>query len=441
MQPNCKPAKLAVHLTRFGFRSLMLLFVALLLFISPLAAKAQGPSSFWIAPYQPQNGYAVADNGVEAATVAIPLKLVVDTDPGVDDATALAWLLSQPEAKVFGIVTVAGNTTVENATKNVLTVLKQLGNPNIKVVMGAKKPLTQKLGSTGKLIHGLDGLWGQQDPTVAAAFASVAKDPRAFYCTTAMQHPGTMILALGPLTNIAQAIRHCPDSMKLYSKIVLLGGAKFGGNASVVAESNFRVDPDAAQIVLKSGLKIDMLPLDGFTQLGFTPADLSTIAASSRPVLQLLAPALFIFAGVQLQAGVPAANIPDLAAAIYALKGLGTATSSLVQVMDSPDPVRGQSIIGLAPTEKVTMIASDKELDEIANNAFPPGSNLPDPVFVGTQIGAILARVPDNANVIMNIDEVAMHDLFMNFVTTVAAAESQFDPNADHIYLPSITGQ
>src|SRR4051812_45258646 len=87
MQPNSKSAIFAVHLTRFGLRSLTLLFGALLIISSPLVAKAQGPSSFWIAPYQPDTA-APATNSVEAATVAIPTKFVVDTDPGVDDATA-----------------------------------------------------------------------------------------------------------------------------------------------------------------------------------------------------------------------------------------------------------------------------------------------------------------------------------------------------------------
>jgi len=449
MQPNWNPLAIAVHRKRFGRRQAFRLFILLvafsLVFIAPLVAKAQGPSSFWIAPYEPESVVSASTSSAEAATVPNQkLELVVDTDPGVDDATALAWLLGQPQVEIFGIVTVAGNTTVENATKNVLTILKQLGNPNVKVVMGANKPLQEKLSFTGLLIHGKDGLWGLQDPTVAATAAAVPKDHRSFYCSTARQHPGTAILALGPLTNIAQAIRSCPDAMQLYTKVYILGGAKFGGNHKPNSEFNFWQDPDAAQIVLKSGLKIDMVPLDGFTQLGFDQSDLGQIAfsPSSVPIMKFLGQALLIYGGVQIGAGAPKANIPDLVAAMYTVEGLGTPTSALVQVVDKPDIVRGESIIGLAATEKVTMIATDKELDQIAQDSFPPNSNFPDANFIAAKIGQILSRQPDNANVVMDINEAQMHDEFMTFaIPPVAASDVQSGSNSEHLYLPSVTGQ
>ena len=200
-------------------------------------------------------GVAPADNlGADLqAAKAQPqtLRLLVDTDPGVDGSVALTWLVSQREQplQILGVVSVAGNTTVANATNNALLVLKQLGHQDVPVVMGAASPLVQPLTKTSYFVHGPDGLWflGWQNPQ---DLSSVRSDAPAFYCATIAANPGLRLLALGPLTNIALAVQQCPDTMKTVGELVILGGAKFGGNKTVVAEFNFWQDPEAANIVL-----------------------------------------------------------------------------------------------------------------------------------------------------------------------------------------------
>jgi inosine-uridine nucleoside N-ribohydrolase len=433
--------KRANSATRFGhspLRYTLLVVTVIALLLPPVTASAQTPNSFWIPPFGVVNSGALAE---ASTTSTAPSSLIIDTDTGVDDAIALAWLLShvQPQ-KVLGIVTVAGNTTVENATNNVLTVLDKVQpSTPIPVVIGASKPLSQKLSATGKLIHGQDGLWGKQ---IVHPLNSLPKDARKFYCANAKQpsNAGATILALGPLTNIAGAIRQCGNDMRSYSRIVILGGAKVGGNATPVAEFNFWQDPEAAQIVLKSGMKIDMVTLDAFSQLTFSIQEIFGIAQSGPAVYQYLLPALLIYAGTQLGAGAPAASIPDLVAAIYTLNGFGNPAPALVNVVDSPDPVRGQSIIGILPSERATMIADDKEQSNIVNEAFARSNDpvLPDIDYINAKFGEILSRVPNNANVVREIDEVGMHNFFLQNLAIVSGAPDA--PADQHLYLPSING-
>ena len=233
-------------------RAWLLLITAAVLALSPVVALAQAvPPTIWIPPYVPSQVPAGAPEAV--ATVASPQAashLIIDTDPGVDDAVALAWLFNNvPPQNILGIVTVAGNTTVENATKNVYTLLG-LAGVNVPVVQGAKKPWSEKLSSNGKLIHGPDGLWGMPEPTLPI---KPLKNARDFYCSNARQNPGATILALGPLTNIAEAIRHCRRDMANYERIVVLGGVKLGGQTTPVAEFNIWQDPKSAQAVFDFG--------------------------------------------------------------------------------------------------------------------------------------------------------------------------------------------
>ena len=189
-------------------------------------------------------------------------KLLIDTDPGVDDAVALSWLFTQRSSRseFLGVVTVAGNTTVQNATNNAVLVLKQLGRQDVPVVMGAAAPLVQPLTKTSWFVHGPDGLWflGWQNPQ---DLSGVRTGAPSFYCETVAANPGVRVLALGPLTNIAQAVQQCPDTMKTIGQLVILGGAKFGGNKTVVAEFNFWQDPEAASAVLSAGLPITLVLL------------------------------------------------------------------------------------------------------------------------------------------------------------------------------------
>jgi inosine-uridine nucleoside N-ribohydrolase len=319
-------------------------------------------------------------------------KLLIDTDPGVDDAVAISWLFTQPNKPEFlGVVTVAGNTTVQNATNNAVLILKQLNRQDVPVVMGAAAPLVQPLTKTSWFVHGPDGLWflGWQNPQ---DLSGVRGDAPSFYCETAAANPGMRVLALGPLTNLAQALQQCPNTMKTVGQLVILGGAKFGGNKTAVAEFNFWQDPEAANAVLSAGLPITLVLYDAFVQPTIDQKDLDKLFAKGIPAIKFLSSAIQQYANVQL-ANTGRAGIPDAVAALIALQSSeGTRTPALVKMVLQESPARGQSIVGLTAGEKVTMIASDQQLSAMAELAFT------DPNFnFQAALGAILMSEPDNA--------------------------------------------
>jgi len=381
-----------------------------------LPTKPSGGSPILFLPLIGNAGAAeaAADGGISldaSRQTSGAIKLLVDTDPGVDDAIALTWLMRQKKQplQMLGIVTVAGNTTVANATNNALLVLEQLQRPDVPVVMGAAAPRVQPLSKTTWFIHGPDGLWfmGWQNPH---DLSGVRTDAAAFYCETVGANAGAQLLALGPLTNIAQAVEQCPDTMKTLSHLVILGGAKYGGNQTPVAEFNFWQDPEAAAIVLNAGLPITLVLLDAFTDptiapkgVTVTPEQIAALFRGATPAIQFLAPAIQQYLVVQLTNS-GSAGVPDVVAAVIALDpSVGERQGALVRVVLEPGLARGESIVGLTANEKVTMIAGDDELSTLAERAF---AYPPDPNFnLELEMASILMRAPDNAQAVISAPE------------------------------------
>ena len=342
-----------------------------------------------------------------ASAQSAPLKLIVDTDPGVDDALAITWLLSQRERpiQVLGIVSVFGNTTVDYTTSNVLTVLELNGRTDIPVVKGSAAPLAQAPSLTGWFIHGPDGLWGigGQHPH---DITGLPTDYVAFYCAAAAANPGATILTLGPLTNLAGATLACPEALRTM-RIITLGGAKAGGNKSAVAEFNFWQDPEAMQRVLDAGLRPQIIPLDTFSRLATDNNQLDKVLRKGSAAVQTLSFAISQYAAVQAQNG-GQVLFPDVAAAVFAAESV-TASSrpALVRMAAGQPANRGQSIVALGVPERLALIADDAELSALAVQAFTtPGFDL------NAAFGAILMRQPDNAQWINDIDAKALFKAF-----------------------------
>jgi pyrimidine-specific ribonucleoside hydrolase len=295
-----------------------------------------------------------------------------------------------------------GNTSIYNATSNALTVLQKLDRQDVPVVMGAAGPRQRALSKAGYFIHGPDGLWflGWQNPH---DLSRLPNDAPAFYCASVAANPGAVLLALGPLTNIAAAVERCPATMRSLASVVVLGGAKYGGNQTPVAEFNFWQDPEAAEIVLAAGLPITLIPLDAFAQPTLAQSDLDKLFRRANPAIQFLAPAIQQYAGVQI-AALGSAKIPDAVAAAAALdSSVGVRQSGLVRLVLDSVLARGQSVIALTTTERVAVITEEGELDALAERAF---ANPPDPAFdLNLELAAILARTPDNAQVALSVDE------------------------------------
>ncbi|NNK78936.1 MAG: nucleoside hydrolase [Litoreibacter sp.] len=192
-----------------------------------------------------------------------PLKIIIDTDPGQDDAVAILLALASPEEiEVLGITAVAGNVPLELTQKNSRIVCELADKPDVDVFAGCASPLERKL-VTAEHVHGKTGLDGPVLPDPKMPLREThAVD---FIIDTLRREPaGTVTLCpLGPLTNIATAFRKAPDIVGRIGEIVLMGGAYFQvGNITPAAEFNIYVDPQAADIVFQSGVSIVVMPLD-----------------------------------------------------------------------------------------------------------------------------------------------------------------------------------
>ncbi|GLQ53551.1 nucleoside hydrolase [Devosia nitrariae] len=209
----------------------------------------------------------------------MPRKIIIDTDPGQDDAVAILLALASPaELDILGIVAVAGNVGLERNANNALKVVELSGRTDIPVYAGCSRPMRRKL-VTAEHVHGVTGLDG---PTLPEP--QIALQPQHgvdFIIDTLMAaEPGTITLCtLGPLTNIAMALVKEPHIASRIAEIVMMGGAYFEvGNITPTAEFNIYVDPEAADIVMRCDAPLTMLPLDVTHQVLTTSERLAAIA-------------------------------------------------------------------------------------------------------------------------------------------------------------------
>lgn len=193
-----------------------------------------------------------------------PKKIILDCDPGHDDAVAIILAAGNPAIDLVGITTIGGNQTLPKVTHNALTVLTVLGQTEIPVYAGCTRPLVQPV-EVAPDIHGDSGMeiYGYELPEPAV---DVVPDVHAvdYIIDTVMSHePGTITLVpTGPLTNIALAVRKEPRLAERVKEVVLMGGGYHEGNWSAVAEFNIKVDPEAAHIVFNESWPLTMVGLD-----------------------------------------------------------------------------------------------------------------------------------------------------------------------------------
>jgi len=206
-------------------------------------------------------------------------KVILDTDPGIDDAVALAVALSHEEIELKLITTVAGNVSLDKTTKNVLRLLGFFGK-NVPVACGAVKPLVKCLEDASD-IHGDTGLNGYD-------FPEPTNTPIKLHAVEAMKNVISKskdpidLVTIGPLTNIALLFSMYPECKGNIKRIVMMGGSASRGNHTPVAEFNICVDPEAAKIVFQSGVAIVMCGLDVTNQAILLPADIEVIKKMNR---------------------------------------------------------------------------------------------------------------------------------------------------------------
>lgn len=216
-------------------------------------------------------------------------KIIIDTDPGQDDAVAILLALASPELEVLGLTVVAGNVPLHHTLRNARTICELAGAAQTKIFAGHPAPLRRRL-VTAEHVHGKTGLDGIALPPPAMA-VQPGHAVDFIIDTLRREAPGTVTLCpLGPLTNIADAFAKAPDIIARVAEIVLMGGGYFeGGNITPAAEFNIYVDPEAADIVLGAGAPLVMMPLD-VTHKALTSRDwVEGMRALGTPVGQAVA--------------------------------------------------------------------------------------------------------------------------------------------------------
>ncbi|MBJ7582296.1 pyrimidine-specific ribonucleoside hydrolase RihA [Aeromonas veronii] len=219
--------------------------------------------------------------------------VILDCDPGHDDAIALILALASPELKVLAVTTSAGNQTPDKTLNNALRILTLLGRDDIPVAAGAPKPLARELIIADN-VHGESGLDGPKLPDPAFAPQAMTGIELMARCLRESPEPVTLV-PTGPLTNIALLLAAHPELKPRIARIVLMGGAAGAGNWTPAAEFNIYVDPEAADMVFKSGIPITMCGLDVTHEAQVMDEDIARVRAITNPVAQCVAELLDFF--------------------------------------------------------------------------------------------------------------------------------------------------
>jgi len=215
-------------------------------------------------------------------------KIIIDTDPGVDDTIAISTALRSPELEVLGLTSVFGNAITETTTQNALRLVELEGHDSIPVARGCDVPLVVELESIASEVHGNDGLGNTNLPVPKGK--PITKSAAEFIIDTVRAYPGEVILVpVGPLTNIAVALKTDPEIAHMIKKIVLMGGAvSTPGNISPLAEANIYHDPHAADIVMQAGCPVVMVGLDVTERVIMTPQFFEELFRAKNPVTDLM---------------------------------------------------------------------------------------------------------------------------------------------------------
>jgi len=218
-----------------------------------------------------------------------PTRIIVDTDPGIDDAMAIIYALASPELDVVGLTTVFGNAHTDVCTANALRILDIAGRPDIPVAHGASRPLAMPYRGPAAFVHGANGL---ADVELAEPSRTPHPlDAAHFIIEQVRAAPGEITLVpVGPLTNIAMAMLIWPELPQHIAGIVLMGGNAFvPGNASPAAEANIINDPEAADLVFGADCPIVMCGLDVTEATVMSSAQIDSIADIDNPRARLAA--------------------------------------------------------------------------------------------------------------------------------------------------------
>ena len=276
----------------------------------------------------------------------MPTPVLIDCDPGHDDAIALLLALASPELALLGVTTVAGNQTLEKTTANAIRVLEAAGRGDVAVAAGAERPLVRE-PFVAAYVHGESGLDGPAlAPPRGQAVAQHAIDFLAEQLLRSAQ-PVTLI-PVGPLTNVALLLARHPDAARRIGRVVLMGGAIAEGNVTPAAEFNVWADPEAARRVFESGLDVTMVGLDVTHKALLLPEHSERLRAAGATG-RLVAELLDYFGGYHREVyGFPGPPIHDAVAVAHVIDpGLLRTLPRHVAVECGSDLCRGRTVVDL----------------------------------------------------------------------------------------------
>ena len=270
-------------------------------------------------------------------------KIIIDTDPGHDDALAI-MLLAKSSVDILAITTVAGNSTIERVTQNAAYILDLLKRKDISLYSGKKAPLKRELVQA--VVHGKSGLDGVDTTKIDYVLTG---DADGQIIRLARENPGQItLLTIGPLSNIARAFQKEPNLSSLLKEMVIMGGAiDVSGNKNRVAEFNMFVDPEAADIVFRSEVKKTLIPLDVCNDIAFFLSDFEKLKGTKlyEPVINMMK--RFI-AGIEKYEGTKGALVYDAVAAYYVLNP----KAFKIVPMDIVIETKGEYTFGMTVAEK-----------------------------------------------------------------------------------------
>jgi inosine-uridine nucleoside N-ribohydrolase len=275
----------------------------------------------------------------------VTTKIVLDTDPGHDDAIALLLALASPELEVLGVTTVSGNQTLEKTTANALKILEFVERTDVPVHVGAPRPLVREQWAAA-YVHGESGLDG---PDLPAPKTRPSKGHAVdFMAEQVEEHDGVVLVPVGPLTNIGLLLAKYAGIESRIDRVVLMGGAIAEGNVTPAAEFNIWADPEAAHRVFTSGIEVTMVGLDVTHKALLLPEKVDELRGAGR--VGLLVAQLYDFyheRHVRMY-GWEGSPVHDALAVAHVIRGDFVETEHRhVQVDTGPEPGRGRTYVDL----------------------------------------------------------------------------------------------
>ncbi|MBX2823071.1 MAG: nucleoside hydrolase [Rhodothermaceae bacterium] len=265
-------------------------------------------------------------------------KVILDTDPGVDDAMAIFLAVVSPEIELLGLTTIFGNADVDVTTQNALLLLELAGRQDIPVIKGAASPLVRPYAGPVPHVHGDNGLGNAVLPAIEGSAKSI--EVADWVYQQASEAPGEItMLTVGPVTNLAIAFKKYPDLVDLLREVVVMGGnADIPGNITPAAEANIYNDPEAADLVLGTSCPTTMVGLDVTHQVNMTGEEIRMISGGGKRLNQFLGEIIPLYqAFFEATNGIDGIYLHDPTAVMYLI------APELFKTIDCPMRVETES--------------------------------------------------------------------------------------------------